>query len=561
MDLRDTPTKTQKRRAQYIKNVALCLVLALLLETPANAQNLYSRQDSLRGGITPERSWWDLTYYHLNVKVDADKKHLDGSNLMQYRVLKPHNTLQLELREPLEITEIVQNSQSLDFHKDGYTHFVALKKEQVPGEVYELTIRYAGTPTESPNPPWSGGVTWAEDPNGNDWVVTTCQGDGASLWWPNKDHPYDEPDSMLISITAPGHLMGVGNGRLRATDEHPDGSATFHWFVSNPINNYGVNMNIGDYAHFGEVYSGLNGDLDCDYYVLPANLEKAKKQFAEVSRMFEAFEHWFGPYPFYSDGFKVVEVPYAGMEHQSSVTYGNGFENGSLGRDVSGTGWGMKFDFIIVHEAAHEWFGNSITHKDIADMWIHESFASYAENLFLDYHFGTEAANAYVQGVRKNIVNDRPIVGTYGVHQRGSADMYYKGANVLHTLRQLVEDDALWRDVLTGLNREFFHSVVTGEAVENYISQKTDKDLQAFFDQYLRTADIPVLEYEMHGDSIKFRYTRVVEGFDMPVRAFVGGRAQWLFPNKEWQSTALKGTGKDFRFDANFYVNFKEVGK
>jgi aminopeptidase N len=514
----------------------------------------FTHQDTLRGTVTPERSWWDLTYYHLSVKVNITTKSISGSNIIQYKVLKPHQTLQIELQESLKITQIVQNDKKLNLKKDGYTYFIELQATQEIGTINEITVYYEGKPQESKNPPWSGGLTWATDKNGNDWVVTTCQGDGASLWWPNKDHAYDEPDSMLISITIPKHLTDVSNGRLRSIEENKDNTKTFNWFVSNPINNYGVNMNIGDYVHFNETYKGLKGNLDCDYYVLRDNLNKAKKQFKEVQRMLAAFEHWFGPYPFYEDGYKLVEVPYAGMEHQSSVTYGNGFKNGYLGRDVSGSGWGKKFDFIIVHESGHEWFANNITHKDVADMWIHESFTSYAENLFLDYHFGTQAANEYVQGIRKNIANDKPIIGVYNVHQEGSGDMYYKGANMLHTLRQLVEDDSLWRAILTGLNKEFYHQTVDSKQVEDYISKETGKDLTAFFNQYLRSNKVPKLEYQHKDNILKYRYINIVEDFDMPIKIYINNKEEWIFPDKDWQENRLVDKITSFSLNPNFYV-------
>lgn len=540
-----------------MKKITLLFTFCFLLSTFNCVLAQFSHQDTLRGSITPEREWWDLTYYHLSVKVDIAEKRISGSNVIQYKVLQPLKVLQIELQEPLKITKIIQKDKSLFYKKDGYTYFIELSGKQEIGAVNELTVFYEGIPQESKNPPWSGGLTWKKDNNGNDWIVTTCQGDGASLWWPNKDHAYDEPDSMLISITVPNHLMDISNGRLRSVVQNKEQTKTFNWFVANPINNYGVNMNIGDYVHFGEKYDGLNGKLNCDYYVLRDNLEKAKKQFKEVPRMLEAFEYWFGPYPFYEDGYKLVEVPYAGMEHQSSVTYGNGFKNGYKGNDVSGTGWGLKFDFIIVHESGHEWFANNITHKDVADMWIHESFTSYSENLFLDYHFGTEIADMYVQGIRKNILNDKPIIGTYNVHQEGSGDVYYKGANILHTLRQLIENDTLWREILTGLNKEFYHQTVDTKQIENYLSKKTGKDLSAFFNQYLRTNKVPVLEYILNDEFVQFRYVNIIEGFDMPIRVFINEKQDWLFPNNDWTTHEFEEKDAHFVFDDNFYIQLE----
>lgn len=537
-----------------MKQRAILFTFILFTFNCAFAQKEFTHQDTLRGTITTERAWWDLTYYHLSVKVNIKKQSLSGSNLIQYKVLEPHQVLQIELQDSLKITKVIQDKRELRFKQDGYSYFIQLYKKQTVGAINELTVYYQGKPQESKNPPWSGGLTWEKDNNGDPWVVTTCQGIGASIWWPNKDHAYDEPDSMLISVTVPKRLMDISNGRLKSIVENNDKTTTYNWFVSNPINNYGVNMNIGNYVHFKEIYDGLNGKLDCDYYVLNENYERAKKQFKEVPRMLAAFEHWFGPYPFYKDGYKLVEVPYAGMEHQSSVTYGNGFKNGYWGRDVSGSGWGMKFDFIIVHESGHEWFANNITHVDVADMWIHEGFTTYSESLFVEYHFGKDAGNEYAVGIRKNIFNDKPIIGTYNVHKEGSGDMYYKGASILHTLRQLVENDSLWREILIGLNKEFYHQTVTSKQVEDYLSEKTEKDLTAFFNQYLRTIKIPKLEYITNDEGIQFRYINVVENFDMPIRIFVDEHEQWIFPDTEWQGENFKGS---VEFDPNFYIDYE----
>jgi aminopeptidase N len=541
-----------------MKKTGILFTFLLLTAYCAVAQQTFTHQDTLRGTITAERAWWDVTYYHLSVEVNVKKKTISGSNLIQYKILEANQTLQIELQAPLKITKVIQNETELSFKKDGYSYFIELQEVQLIGSSNVLTVYYEGKPQESKNPPWSGGITWKKDGNGKDWIVTTCQGDGASLWWPNKDHAYDEPDSMLISITIPNHLMDVSNGRLRSVIDNKRKTKTYNWFVANPINNYGVNMNIGDYVQFNETYKGINGDLDCSYYVLKDHLEEAKNQFKEAPRMLTAFEHWFGPYPFYEDGYKLIEVPYAGMEHQSSVTYGNGFKNGYKGRDVSGTGWGMKFDFIIVHESGHEWFANNITHKDVADMWIHESFTSYSENLFIDYHFGTEACNEYVQGVRKNIINDRPIIGTYNVHQEGSADMYYKGANILHTLRQIINNDTLWRTILTGLNKEFYHQTVTSVQIENYLSKATAINLAPFFDQYLRTAQIPRLEIKESDNGYLYRFTNVVKGFTMPIRLYHQQKEYWITPTEEWQFDPLF---EAFQLDTNFYVEFKGTQK
>ncbi len=521
----------------------------------ATAQS-FTRQDTLRGSITPERAWWDVNYYNLNIKVQPEKEFIAGYNIIRYKVLEASDVIQIDLQKPLKIDAVSQDNVELDYSSEGPAHFIYLKKKQVPGEFNELYVQYSGHPRKAIRAPWDGGFSWKKDNNGKPFVATSCQGLGASVWWPNKDHMYDEVDSMLISVDVPKDLMNVSNGRLRDTYEYGD-YKNYRWFVSNPINNYGVNVNIGDYVHFGEKFEGEKGVLDIDYYVLRDNLEKAKEQFKQTTMMLEAFEHWFGPYPFYEDSFKLVEVPYLGMEHQSSVTYGNKYQNGYLGSDLSGTGWGLKFDFIIIHEGGHEWFANNITYKDIADMWIHEGFTAYSENLYLDYHFGTKASSEYVIGTRRKIQNDRPLIGQYNVNHPGSSDMYYKGANILHTLRQLIEDDKLWREVLRGLNSEFYHQTVTTEQIENYVSKKTKKDLTAFFNQYLRTVLIPKLEYKLEGNTLTYRYVDVVEDFDMPIRVFVDGKELWIFPNAEWKTENLKGS--DLVFDDNFYIRTQKM--
>ena len=543
-----------------IRFLLLAVILFIVLPVYSQAP-LFTAQDTLRGSITAERAWWDLNYYDLNIEVNPDEKSISGSNTIRYKVLSESQVIQIDLQSPLVITKITQDGYDLIFNSIGNAHWVTLLKPQKIGEYNELIVSYSGHPKEADNAPWDGGFSWSTDSNGNPFVATSCQGLGASIWWPNKDHMYDEVDSMAISVTVPKNLMNVSNGRLREIEEGPN-SITYHWFVTNPINNYGVNVNIADYVYFGETYEGENGKLSMDYYVLRENLVKAEKQFKQAGLMMEAFEYWFGPYPFYEDGYKLVEVPYLGMEHQSSVTYGNKFQNGYRGTDLSGSGWGLKFDFIIIHESGHEWFANNITNIDIADMWIHESFTAYSENLYLDYYFGTEASAAYVIGTRKRIRNDRPIIGVYGVNYEGSPDMYYKGANMLHTLRQLLEDDEKWRQILRGLNKEFYHQTVTTQQIENYLSEQTKIDLTAFFNQYLRTTKIPVLEFRLKDNKIRFRYTNIVKDFDMPVRIKVNDQEKWLFPEAEWKSEnlAAKGTTQVL-VDENFYILVKNLSK
>ena len=507
-----------------------------------------TRQDSLRGSITPEREWWDLTYYHLDIKVEPDNKFISGSNTVGYKVLKSNKMMQIDLQEPMKITSVEADGKSLKFDREGNAYFIELKQKQKKNDINYIKINYEGFPKEAIRAPWDGGLSWTKDENGNHFIATSCQGLGASVWWPNKDHMYDEVDSMLISVNIPKNLTNVSNGRLRKVTEHKNDTKTFDWFVTNPINNYGVNINIGDYVSFSEVYKGEKGDLDIDNYVLSYNLEKAKDQFKQVPMMIEAFEHWFGPYPFYEDSFKMVEVPYLGMEHQSSITYGNKYQNGYLGRDLSGSGWGLKFDYIIIHEGGHEWFANNITYKDIADMWVHEGFTCYSENLYVDYFFGKEASADYVIGTRRGISNRKPIIGQYDINREGSGDMYSKGANLLHTIRQLAEDDEVWRKTLRGLNKEFYHSTVTTGEIEEYISKSIGMDLSKVFDQYLRDHRVPVFEYEITNGVLMYRWDNVIDGFDMPLEVIIDGENTQLYPTLEFKQIPIK----------NLYINVDE---
>lgn len=546
-----------------MKNTFLSFVCIFLVSITNQAQELlseknsFTHQDTLRGSITPERAWWDVTYYHLDVKIAPETKSISGKNTIQYTVLEPYKVMQIDLQAPLKITKVVQNSKELDVKHNGNAHFISLIDQQQKGSIQSLDVYYEGKPREAKKAPWDGGFTWEEDKNGFPFIATSCQGLGASVWWPNKDHMYDEVDSMLISVNVPKNLTNISNGRLRNIEKHSDNTVTSHWIVSNPINNYGVNVNIGDYEHFSEIYEGEKGPLTMDYYVLRDNLVRAKNHFKDAPKMMKAFEHWFGPYPFYEDGFKLVEVPYLGMEHQSSVTYGNQYKKGYLGNDVSGSGWGLKFDFIIIHESGHEWFANNITYMDIADMWIHESFTSYSENLYVDYYYGKEASSEYVIGVRKNIKNDKPIIGPYNVNKEGSGDMYYKGANMLHTLRQLIEDDEKWRDILRGLNKTFYHQTVTTQQIENYISEQSGIDLTAFFNQYLRDTRIPTLEYSIDNNQLRYRWINIIEDFDMPIQVTLDNNKQWIYPTAEWKTMPIEDHTMEVGLD--FYVEVKKV--
>lgn len=520
----------------------------------------FTHDDTLRGSITPERAWWDLAFYHLSVRVQTTDSTLHGSNLIRYRVLKPNQIMQVDLQRPLRVERVEQDGKQLQFRQDGNAYFVTLTKKQQPGQSEAITVYYAGKPRVAKRPPWDGGFVWKHDKAGNWFIATACQGLGASSWWPCKDHMYDEPDSMAISITVLEDLTDVSNGRLRRVTTNPDHTRTFDWYVANPINNYGVNLNIARYEHWSDTYTGEKGPLSLNYYVLPEHLDSARIQFQQVPKMLKAFEYWFGPYPFYEDGYKLVEAPYLGMEHQSSVTYGNRFRNGYLGRDLSQTGLGLLWDFIIVHESGHEWFANNITYKDVADMWIHESFTNYSECLFTEYYYGKDAGAQYVIGCRANIRNDSPIIGVYNVNHSGSGDMYYKGGNMLHTIRQLVGDDTKWRDLLRGMNKTFYHQTVTAGQIEQYMIRQTGLNLQPVFDQYLRTTQIPTLEYRPVTGGLQYRWINCVAGFAMPVRVCFGesGPYQQLQPTMQWKTLPTTSTAP-LTIDANYYVLCKRV--
>ena len=490
------------------------------------------------------------------MEVLPETKRLQGKNTIRYQVLTTYQTIQIDLQRPLKLDSVLQDGKNLKIKSEINAHFIELEKPQVKGNFEEIIAYYSGTPIEAKRPPWDGGITWTTDSKGNPFIASSCQGIGASIWWPCKDHMYDEVDSMLISVTVPKGLVDVSNGRLRSVQKNGE-TDTYNWFVSNPINNYGVNINIGNYVNYQEIYNGEKGPLDVDYWVLEHNLEKAKKQFKQVPMMLEAFEYWFGPYPFYEDSYKLVEAPYLGMEHQSSVTYGNQYKNGYLGRDLSGTGWGLKFDFIIIHESGHEWFANNITYKDAADMWVHEGFTNYSENLYLDYHFGKDAAREYVIGTRRTIQNDAPIIGTYGVNSEGSGDMYSKGGNMIHMIRTILGDDDKWREILRGMNEEFYHQTVTTQEIESYVDERIPVDLTKVFDQYLRTTQIPVFQYRFEGNKLTYKWTNCIEGFNMPLDVMIGEKVIRLNPTTSEKSLNSKSQKLTVRTD--YYVKSKKL--
>ena len=521
-----------------------------------------SRADSLRGSwTTAGRNWWDVTFYDLHVSVSPGDSSISGWNGITYRVLKPRVELQIDLMEPLVVDSMMQDGESVKFRREGAAFFATLGAAPRAGQIKTIRVYYHGHPQIAKNPPWQGGFSWQADSLGRPWTVTTDQGMGASAWWPNKDTQADEPDSQRVALTLPDPMIDVSNGRLRSTTHHPNGTTTYEWFAKNPINNYAIAVAAGRYAHYSDVYDGLKGKLTMDFWPLDYDVENARRQWVQSKSMLQCFEHWFGPYTWYDDGYKLIQVPNTGMEHQSAVSYGNWFQNGYRKRDGSGTGLGLKWDFIIVHESAHEWFGNNITAKDNADMWVHESFANYAEGIYTECLFGKDAGAQYIIGNRRGIRNDRPIIPAYGVNDQGSGDMYPKGGEMLHTIRQIVGDDERWRSILTGLNRTFWHQTVMGTQVERYISERAGVSLGKVFEQYLTTTMIPTFEYSLVGDTLRYRWTNVVKGFDMPLKVTVNWPAlTTIRPTEEWRTMRVRVANPTvFRVDENYYVTAKQV--
>jgi aminopeptidase N len=566
----------KKAAAVFTALFIISLSIIHLQAQPLKKMTAFTHADTLRGTYGPTRDWWDVLKYDLHVKFNIEDSTISGYNVIQFKGLKKGNRIQIDLQEPMVIDSIMINYNTLypghktgtktkypihlnNIIKDGVAYFINLNEKLDIYTNATLLVYYHGKPTIARRPPWDGGLIWKKSADGSPWVSVACQGLGASVWYPCKDHQADEPDSAEMHITVPDTLMCVGNGRYRGKINNNDGTATYDWAVTSPINNYCIIPYIGKYVHFNEIYKGENGDLDMDYWVLQENLEKAKTHFTDAPRMMKAFEYWFGPYPFYKDGYKLVDAPHLGMEHQSATAYGNKYQNGYLGRDLSGTGWGLKWDFIIVHESGHEWFANNITSKDIADMWVHEGFTNYSETLFTDYFYGKEAGNEYCIGSRKGIQNDIPIIGPYNVNQEGSGDMYPKAGNMLHAIRQVIDNDEAFRMILRGLNKFFYHQTVTTKQIENYISKEAKFNFSKVFNQYLRTIQIPVLEYKIEGYKLLYRYDSCVKGFNLPLK-ITFKTTQWIKPTQKWQILNLYPEGdNNFSVDPNFYIKTKKV--
>jgi aminopeptidase N len=492
--------------------------------------------DRLRGAYGELRSNNDLLTYDLDVRVDPAKQFISGKNTIKLRMLRDGTRIQLDLSETLKVEKILLGKTELKYERDSGAVFVDFPKPLKQGKTYSIIFSYSGYPKEIGR---FGGLTFKKDPTGRDWITTSCEDDGASVWWPNKDQWRDEVESMRLRVAVPNGLMDVSNGKFAGKKDLGDGYTQWDWRIHYPINNYDVALNIGDYTHFSDKL----GKLSLDYYVLPENLDKAKIQFAQVKPMMNAYQHYFGEYPFIKDGYKLVEVPYLGMEHQSAVAYGNKYENGYLGRDWAGVGISKKFDFIIIHESGHEWFGNAVTAADMSDMWIHEGWTTYMEGLYVEYLYGKPDAIKYLNGLKAHLKNDRPIVVSdadgktiYGTNQQPTQDQYFKGALMINTLRSVIDDDPKWFALIHGFYQEFKYKNILTEDVVSYFNQHSGMDLTPIFDQYLRHTSIPTLELKFEPSSVSYRWKVDVKNFAMPIK--VGTPEDWeiIHPTEEWQT-------------------------
>lgn len=548
----------------------LLLISYVATAQPLNKKEKFTRQDTLRGSIGPERAWWNVLHYAISVKPDYNNKTIEGSSTIRFNVIKPGKKMQIDLQEPMQVDKILYNQSSLKYTREGNVYWVNFPRKLKTNTNQSITINFSGKPREAINPPWDGGWIWKKDDNGNPWMSVACQGLGASVWYPCKDHQSDEPDSgATIRMTVPDTLMAIANGRLSFKTFNDDKTASYTWAVVNPINNYNIIPYIGKYFNWSEVYEGEKGKLDVNYWFLQCDEQKARQHMpGATDSMLKAHEYWFGPYPFYEDGFKFVQSPHLGMEHQSATAYGNEFKYGYLGNDIAGNGLGLKYDYIIVHESGHEWFANNITTKDIADLWVHEGITNYSEALYLDYYFGKPVADKFIAGLRGRIKNKFTIIGQYGVNKEAKGDMYSKGATLMHTIREVIDNDSLFRNILRGLNKKFYHQTVTTKQIEEYITVNGGNDFSKVFDQYLRTTQIPVLEYFISNENgqqlLNYRWTNCVKGFNMPVKLPAGnGKMGYFLAKENWQKFKANFLNaddlKEEMFDKNFYVEYKKV--
>ncbi len=535
----------------------LFVVSALVTAALASAQN-FTRKDSLQGGLRPERTSYDVQRYDLNITIDPEKKYIKGYNDITFKATAATNRIQVDLFSNMNVDAITLNTFKTNYKRDNDAVFIAFDKPLEKDKEYTLRFAYSGTPVIAKNAPWDGGFVFTKDDSGKPWVGVAVQGTGASLWYPVKDHQSDEPDrGASIKVAVPNGLMDVSNGKFIGSTDLKNGYTRWDWEVKNPINNYDITVNIADYAHFHDEYKGM----PLDYYVLKSNVEKAKKQFEEVKPMLQCFEEKFGQYPFVEDGYKLVETPYLGMEHQSAVAYGNKYLKGYMGSDISGTGVGMGWDYIIVHESGHEWFGNSITSKDIADMWIHEGFTTYSETVYVECREGYDRAMKYINGQHYSVQNRKPAIGIFGVNKEGSGDMYFKGALMLNTMRHIINDDAKWWKLIYDYSTTFKKQIIDTETVINFFNKESGLNLTPVFNQYLRYAAIPTLQLKLDGSNLEYRWVTDEPDFAMPVEVAINGKTVRLQATNNWQRTATQATSlNDVQpADKKFYIKVAKL--
>ncbi|HUA59711.1 MAG TPA: M1 family metallopeptidase [Verrucomicrobiae bacterium] len=512
----------------------------------APAQTTPALANLLRGEYGPYRANNDLLYYHLDIRVDPDKKYISGKVTIRFKMLKDDDRIQLDLTDALNIDKILLGKTELKYERELNTVWVDFPEMLHTGQTYNIDFYYSGNPVESGR---FGVFAFRKDTAGRPWINTACEGIGASMWWPNKDQWRDEVETMEISVAIPNQLVDVSNGRFMGKTDLGDGYTRWDWMVDYPINNYDVSLNIGQYEHFSDKL----GDLPLDFYALPEDLEKAKTQFAQAKGMIEAYQHYFGEYPFKKDGYKLIEAPYSGMEHQSAVTYGNHFANGYLERDWTGVGISMKFDFIIIHESAHEWFGNSITAADPSDEWIHEAWATYLEGLYVEYRWGKDDGLKYLNGYRSKVQNRVPIVARRGENRTPPQDMYFKGALFINTLRSVIDDDKKWFALLHDFYQHFKYQNILTDDVEAYFNQRSGMNLTPLFDQYLRHTALPVLELKFGEGEVQYRWQADESAFAMPIRVGVKDHWQLVRPTNDWKTLKTSLSKEEFGVDADHY--------
>jgi aminopeptidase N len=534
------------------------IIIFFSLLTLLSKAQYYNRADELRGNLSPLRSCYDVIFYNLNIKINIPEKSIAGSNTIYYKILNDFDKIQIDLFANMQIDSILHQNKKLTYTREYNAVFIYFGEKQLKNNIDNIIVYYHGKPKIAVRPPWEGGFVWTQDKKGNDWVAVACENIGASLWYPNKDHLSDKPDSMMISCTVPSNLKCISNGNLINTIPVDNNSTKYVWFISYPILNYNATICIGNYINFYDYYIHDNDSLRLDYYVFDYNLDKAKKQFKQVKPLLKCYEKFFGPYPFPKDGYALIETPFAGMEHQSAIAYGNYYKNGYAGEDYSLLN--LDFDYIIIHETGHEWWGNSLSMGDLADMWIHEAFTTYAEMLYVDCMYGSNKALQYINMKKNYVLNDAPCIPEYNLNKEGSQDMYSKGALMLHTIRNVIDDDKIWFDILLGLQKDFKYKTVNYNDIVNYMNLKSGKNLSKIFNQYLKHKYPPLLHYSLKKQGpnliIKYKWEETIDDFDMPVKIYTAkNKLEFIYPiTKSYKETVIKNMKpKDFKIALDLF--------